>query len=222
MVDMSICAEKLRSGVKSFDFALSDEHFRLLLEYLRLFSKWNESYNLSSIRQPEDMVSKHLLDSLSIVTMLAQSPASRIIDVGTGGGLPGIPLSIMFPERAFTLLDSAGKKTRFLQQTAHILGLKNVNVVNKRVESYFPDNPFHVVISRAFASIPDMVGCCTHLLDEHGEFWAMKGAFPEDELSDLEKQYKVKSHTRLEVPANESDSIGERCLIKIHMKKIEK
>lgn len=219
-------ANQLSSGAKALDVNLSSKQQSLLLAYLAQFIKWNTSYNLSSIRMPQEMVSKHLLDSLSVVNIVGDSPSARIIDVGTGGGLPGIPLAIMFPEKSFTLLDSAGKKTRFLQQLVHNLQLKNVNVVNKRVESYAPPDTFDIVISRAFADIAKMVRCCVHLLDDDGEFWAMKGVFPQDELSDLEKHYKVKTYTKLRVPSNISDSnvtenIGERCLIKIHVQKSE-
>lgn len=204
-------AEVLRSGAGELGLMLEASIEESLLDYLRLFIKWNQAYNLSAIRDPEEMLYKHLLDSLAIVPQMQASSAKRVIDVGTGGGLPGIPLALCCPDKHITMLDSAGKKTRFLLQTVHTLGLKNANVENLRVETYRPDSPFDIVVSRAFASIPDMIGGCEHLLSKEGEFWAMKGVFPQDELSPLGSCYKVDSCSTFQVPGN----IGERCLVVI-------
>jgi 16S rRNA m(7)G-527 methyltransferase (EC 2.1.1.-) len=176
------------------------------LQYLSLFLKWNKTYNLSAIRHPDEMVTKHLLDSLSVAPHLQ---GSRFIDVGTGGGLPGIPLAITYPERHFTLLDSAGKKTRFLFQVKTALGLDNVQIENCRVEAYQPVERYDGVISRAFSSLKDMTDGCQHLIGSDGRFWAMKGVFPKSELSELEKHYIVDSSHPLIVPNLE----GERCLV---------
>ncbi len=199
----------LRAGAGELGLMLDDSIEQSLLDYLRLFIKWNQAYNLSAIRDPEEMLYKHILDSLAIVPQMQASTADRIIDVGTGGGLPGIPLALCCPDKHVTMLDSAGKKTRFLLQTIHTLGLKNANVENLRVEKYRPDVRFDIVVSRAFASIPDMIAGCEHLLSDAGEFWAMKGVFPKDELSQLGTCYKVGSCTTFQVPGN----IGERCLV---------
>ena len=131
-----------------------------LLDYLVLLHKWNRAYNLTAVRDPQQMVTRHLLDSLSIAPHVR---GQRLIDVGTGGGLPGVPLSILFPDREFHLLDSNGKKTRFLFQVKTALGLDNMAVHQARVES-FEQGPFDAVLSRAVASLEDMVTGCRHLL----------------------------------------------------------
>lgn len=207
--DVAPYSDRVRRGSEKLGFELDDARLEALLHYLHLFIKWNKTFNLSAIRDPDQMVSKHLLDSLSIASRLAQSAHTRFIDVGTGGGLPGIPMAICFPERHFTLLDSAGKKTRFLFQVKQALGLTNVQVENRRVESYTPDTPYDVVLSRAFASLQDMTEGCHHLLHSDGEFWAMKGLIPNSELSEVEKHYKVVDCSQLQV----LDDIGERCLV---------
>ncbi|MFL0801039.1 MAG: 16S rRNA (guanine(527)-N(7))-methyltransferase RsmG [Agarilytica sp.] len=201
----------LSEGSAELGLILGEQERTQLLHYLQLFIKWNQAYNLSAIRDPEEMLYKHILDSLTIVPQLQAHSADKIIDVGTGGGLPGIPLAICCEDKRFTLLDSAGKKTRFLLQTLHTLGLKNVNVENRRVETFLPDERFDIVVSRAFASIDDMLSGCKHLLVDDGEFWAMKGVFPQDELSELGSCYKVDSCSSFQVPGD----IGERCLVVI-------
>lgn len=201
----------LSRGCDEIGVHLDQEVITRLLDYLSLLIKWNRAYNLSAIRNPQEMLSKHLLDSLTIVPQLLASSADRIIDVGTGGGLPGIPLAIVCPDKHFTLLDSAGKKTRFLLQVAHALDLQNVSIQNLRVEAFQPQKSFDIVVSRAFASIHDMIDGCKHLLSPEGEFWAMKGVFPQDELSELGTCYKVDSCSTFQVPGN----IGERCLLVI-------
>ena len=181
---------------------LSTEQQDRLLEYLALFARWNSAYNLSAIRDPQQMLERHIIDSLSIVNLCGEGP---IIDVGSGGGLPGIPLAIMHPERPVTLLDSNGKKTRFLFQVATTLPLPNVQVVNERVEEFEPAQKFAGVVSRAFASIADMVSGSEHLLAPGGRFYAMKGKLLEDELSTLPKGIKVERVHPLSVPGCDAD-----------------
>ncbi|MFT5085256.1 MAG: 16S rRNA (guanine527-N7)-methyltransferase [Lentisphaeria bacterium] len=206
----------LEQGSAALGFPLTESQIKQLLDYLALFIKWNGSYNLSAIRDPLEMINKHLLDSLSIAPFIARSKGSRYIDVGTGGGLPGIPMAICFPEKQFTLLDSAGKKTRFLFQVKQSLALANVSIENTRVEHHRPDdknsNLLHDgVLSRAFTSLAQMTSFCKHLITPEGEFWAMKGVYPKHELSELEKHYIVVDCHRLQVPGD----IGERCLVHI-------
>ena len=153
------------------------------MDYLALLVKWNRGYNLTAVRDPQQMVTRHLLDSLAIAPLLK---ARRSIDVGTGAGLPGVPLAILFPKREFHLLDSNGKKTRFLFQVKTALGLDNMTIHHSRVESYHPEQLFDAVLSRAFASLADMVAACRHLLTAQGRFFAMKGTYPEEELAGVE------------------------------------
>ncbi len=182
-----------------------------LLRYLALLEKWNKAYNLSAVRNINDMLNRHLLDSLSVLTYIEQATPQRFIDVGTGGGLPGIPLAIVLPHWHWTLLDSNGKKTRFLTEVKAQLALTNVTVVNSRVELYRPEQAMDGVISRAFASLSDMITECEHLLTESGAFWAMKGQYPEQELQQIPKPYQLMQSWPLQV-AGES---GERHLLKL-------
>ncbi len=198
----------LISGIQQLGLDLKLHQVDLLMAYLKLFDKWNHSFNLSAIRELTAMVKLHLLDSLSIAAVLE---GDSFIDVGSGGGLPGIPLAIRFPQKSFTLLDSAGKKTRFLFQVAQELGLTNVTVENCRVEQFRPAMGFDGVISRAFASLPDMIKSCAHLLNPSGRFWAMKGQVPLAELKEIEKDYTVEHCHNLQIPGVDA----QRCLVVI-------
>lgn len=181
-----------------------------LMLYITEFDKWNKAYNLSAIRDLQQMIPRHLLDSLSVVPWLKQQPElESIIDVGTGGGLPGIPLSIMFPEKRWTLLDSNGKKMRFLFHIKTLLKLDNVHIENRRVETFQPEEKFDVVISRAFASLQDMTDGCGHLLKAKGLFLAMKGLFPQDEMDAIKNKVDLIETQKLIVAATE----GERHLL---------
>ncbi|WP_444959006.1 16S rRNA (guanine(527)-N(7))-methyltransferase RsmG [Microbulbifer sp. ZKSA002] len=199
---------RLLEAAAQMSVVLSDRQQDQLLEYLALFARWNSAYNLSAIRDPEQMLERHIIDSLSVVNLCGEG---SLIDVGSGGGLPGIPLAIVHPERAVTLLDSNGKKTRFLFQVASTLPLPNITVVNERVEAFVPEQPFAGVVSRAFASIEDMVNGSEHMLAPRGRFYAMKGKLPEDELSALPKGIKVEQVHRLSVPGCD----GERHMIQL-------
>ncbi len=198
----------LERGLTSLGLALTATQTEQLLEYLALFAKWNRAYNLSAIRDVEQMLSKHLLDSLSVAHLIS---GQRLIDIGTGGGLPGIPLAIAYPDKHLALLDSVGKKTRFLFQVQQSLGLSNIEVVHSRVEQYQPSQLYQGVISRAFSSLCNMTSSCQHLLANDGKFFAMKGLFPEDELSALQKTYRVDAVHPLQVP----DLSEQRCLVVI-------
>ncbi|MEH6589361.1 MAG: 16S rRNA (guanine(527)-N(7))-methyltransferase RsmG [Halioglobus sp.] len=187
----------LLQGCDSLKLDLTDEQITLLLDYLELLVKWNKAYNLTSVRDPVQMVIRHLLDSLAIVKYCN---SSRCIDVGTGAGLPGVPLAIVYPDREFLLLDSNGKKTRFLFQVKTALGLDNINIHHGRVESYQGEQLFEEVFSRAFSSLRDMVAGCQHLLSDGGVFKAMKGAYPDQELTAIESVATVKAVHSVIVP----------------------
>lgn len=200
----------LREGFLSMSLQTTDDQENQLIRYISEFDKWNRAYNLSAVRELQQMIPRHLLDSLSVVPWLQQHPdLMSIIDVGTGGGLPGIPLSIMFPERQLTLLDSNGKKMRFLFHIKNLLKLDNVTVENRRVETFQPEQAFDAVISRAFASLQDMTEGCQHLLKKDGLFLAMKGLYPQDELDAINTQVDLLETHKLVV----ADTEGERHLL---------
>lgn len=193
--------QALFRGAEQIGVELSEQQGQQLLAYLQLFAKWNSAYNLSAVRDIGEMVSRHLLDSLSIVPhLLDNQPGRRWLDVGSGGGLPGIPLAILFPDRDLTLLDSNGKKTRFLFQVKTELQLPRTEVVQGRIERYQPTQSFDAVFSRAFASLQDFLTGCAHLVSPGARFYAMKGQFPEDELREVTKPFNVEHCYPLNVP----------------------
>ncbi|MCW8919687.1 MAG: 16S rRNA (guanine(527)-N(7))-methyltransferase RsmG [Gammaproteobacteria bacterium] len=200
---------RLDSGLQQLGLELPEAVRARLIAYIRLLVKWNKAYNLTAVRDPQEMVTRHLLDSLAVVPHL---PAGRIIDVGSGAGLPGIPLALVFPERDFTLLDANGKKSRFLVQARAELGLANVTVVNQRVEQFHPAHPFDCVITRAFASVADILTSSRHLLASNGQMMAMKGEVPAAELSALPVGYRLLEVLPLRVPGLEQE---QRHLIRI-------
>lgn len=177
---------QLRQGCDELGLSVDAGQLQQLLDYLALLARWNRAYNLTAIRDEAQMVTRHLLDSLAVAPFIT---GQRLIDVGTGAGLPGVPLAILFPERAFDLLDSNGKKTRFLFQVKTALGLDNIVVHQARVESFPVAQPYDAVLSRAFASLQDMVHGCRHLLAPGGRFLAMKGALPAEELASVGAEY---------------------------------
>ncbi len=198
MVSDAHAAELLR-GARELGIELSERQQQQLLAYLALLIKWNKAYNLTAVRDPDEMVSRHLLDSLSVVPFVAEGGA-RWLDVGSGGGMPGVPLAIMFPERAFTLLDSNGKKTRFLTQVKLELSLANLEVIHSRVEQYRPDSPFDGISSRAFSALQDFAAWTRHLGGAETRWLAMKGVQPDDELQALPADFRLEACHVLKVP----------------------
>jgi len=201
--------QDLQAGLQQLKLDCSSQQLEKLLQYLELLQRWNKAFNLTAIRDPLQMVRLHLLDSLAIHPYI--QGVKSIIDVGTGPGLPGIPLAILNPQVNFTLLDSNGKKTRFLFQAINELKLPNASEINHRVEAYKPNQLFDAVISRAFSSISDMLNQCDHLISDQGCFLAMKGKKPDSELSQMTKAYKVVEVNEINVPLVDS----ERHLLKI-------
>ena len=197
--------QRLIEGAAKLGITLSDAQQDALLHYLSMLHKWNKVYALISRRDGEDWLARHLLDSLAVLPYIN---GSRVIDVGSGAGLPGIPLAIMCPDKQFTLLDSNSKKARFMTQALIELGLKNVTVVDQRAEAFQPEQGFDTVVSRAFATIADMLGVAAHLISPGGKFLAMKGVYPEQELQQLSAGYSVEAVHMLEIPFQQ----GERHL----------
>jgi len=173
---------KLEKGIEQLGLKSSPEDIVRLLQFQNLLVKWNKVYNLTAIQSPEDMVGRHLLDSLSVLPYI---DGARIIDVGTGAGLPGIPLALMCPKKKFSLLDSSSKKTRFVQQVVLEMGLRNVTVIHRRAEQYSVDQPYDIVIARAFASLPRIYKMTRHLLGDKGRLLALKGRYSEQELDHM-------------------------------------
>lgn len=192
-------AEELSQGARELGVELSAEQHEQLLAYLALLIKWNKAYNLTAVRNPDEMVSRHLLDSLSVVPFVAEA-GDNWLDVGSGGGMPGIPLAILFPERQFTLLDSNGKKTRFLTQVKLELKLTNLQVIHSRVEEFQPEVPFAGICSRAFSSLEDFSNWTRHLGNGDTQWLAMKGVHPDDELQALPADFRLTATHVLKVP----------------------
>ncbi len=190
----------LEQGLETLCIACPLEVRGRLLDYVRLLAKWNRVYNLTAVREPLEMVYRHLLDSLAVLPSVQARGAKRVLDVGTGGGLPGIPLALMMPQTDFVLLDSNSKKTRFVNQAVVELGLKNVAVEHVRAEAYYPDEPFDVVISRAFSSLREMADKAGAYCGSEGVLLAMKGAYPEQELGELPAGFVLSDAQRLQVP----------------------
>ena len=187
----------LIKGLALLELDLTDAAQQQLLDYLALLQKWNKVHNLISRKESDNLVVRHLLDSL---VALPYIKGSRIVDVGSGAGLPGIPLAIACPQCHFTLLDCNSKKARFRNQAIIELGLKNVTVVDARAEEYRPDQGFDSVISRAFATIVDMLAVAGHLAAPGGRFLALKGVYPEQELAELPDGYRLDVVHPLDVP----------------------
>ncbi len=204
---------KLSRLLADAGISLTDHQKTLLVAYVDMLHKWNKAYNLTSVRDPNEMLVRHILDSIVVAPYLQEQ---RFIDVGTGPGLPGIPLAIVLPDAHFTLLDSLGKRVRFLRQVQHELKLENITPVKSRVEAYPSEPPFDGVISRAFASLNDMVSWCHHLPGEKGRFYALKGQLPGDEIASLPDNFSVESVEKLRVPQLE----GERHLVIIKSNKV--
>jgi 16S rRNA (guanine527-N7)-methyltransferase len=208
-------ATLLAQGVDELGLELSDAQLDKLLDYVALLGKWNAVYNLTAIRDPRQMLVQHILDSLSIVPHFIGREPSSVLDVGSGGGLPGIVLAIVLPTWTVTVNDIVHKKTAFQSQAKVELGLANLSVVTGRVETLTPGvevpAKFDVIVSRAFAELADFVTLARHLVAEQGAIWAMKGLRPDGEIERLPAGTHVKQIIRLKVPSLDA----ERHLIEV-------
>lgn len=192
--------DALSEGVHQLGLQIPTEG---LLHYLMLLHKWNHAYNLTAVRDMESMVTRHVLDSLHVLKWV-KGPS--LLDVGSGAGLPGIPLALALPDLQVVLLDSNGKKIRFLREVKRALSLNNVEIIQTRVENYHPPTGFDTVISRAFSSLPQMINWTHHVIAPDGLWLAMKGRRPDDELATLDFIHRVETYT--------VDGIeGERCCV---------
>lgn len=198
--------KRLAEGLPLVGAAPTDQQVAALARFLRLLDKWNKAFNLTGVRDLSEMVTRHVLDSVSVRPYLH---GLSILDVGTGAGFPGIPLAVMEPQRQFSLLDSGGKKIRFVRHSTGELAIGNVSVVHERVEDYDPADPFDMVLCRAFTSIGDFTRRCGHLAVKGGRLLAMKGRFPEAELSSIPNNWETVEVTPVNIPG----LAGERHIV---------
>ncbi len=199
-------AAQLAQGLAELGIDLPPAGQEKLLAYVALLYKWNKTYSLTALREQEKAVSHHLLDSLVVLPYVS---AGRLLDVGSGGGMPGIPLAIARPDLRVTVLDSNAKKAAFLQQASIELVLPNISVHCGRVEQYHPSFGFSAITARAFSDLADFVGWSRHLLEPGGRWLAMKGVWPHDEIGLLPAEVQLEAVHRLQVPGVE----GERHLV---------
>jgi 16S rRNA (guanine527-N7)-methyltransferase len=199
-------AAQLSRGLAAMRLELPEEGREKLLAYVALLHKWNRTYNLTALKDEGKALGRHLLDSLSILPFV---PAGRLLDVGSGGGAPGIPLAIVRPDLPIVLLDGNSKKAAFLRQAAIELELTNVSVHGGRVEQYHPAEGFSAIVARAFAELADFVALSRHLPVADGVWLAMKGVWPHDEIARLPDDVRVDAVHRLDVPGVD----GERHLV---------
>ena len=205
-----LCAERIISDARTMGLTLTEQQGERLAEFGRLLLKWNRVYNLTSITSEEDVLTKHILDALSFVAAIQDRKLTSILDVGSGGGLPAIPLAIVREEVEVTMIDSVQKKTSFLQQVIVQLGLKNAKVVLSRIEDY-PGSLCDAVTARAFATLEKTVSLTKRFLEPSGSWLLMKGKDPIEEIAELPSEVKVTEKRELKVPGLNS----ERCLIVI-------
>lgn len=192
---------KLIDLIKQTDLIITEAQIDQLIQYVNMLNKWNKAYNLTSVRDPNEMLIKHIMDSLVISPYLQ---GGNFIDVGTGPGLPGIPLAIINPDKQFDLVDSLGKRVRFLKQVKFELGISNIQPIQTRIEDYV-SKQFDGIISRAFASLNDMLTWCQHLPNQHGLFYALKSQSCENELNSIPTEFCLQTIIPLTVPKLEAE-----------------
>ena len=197
--------ELIKTGSHALTIELTVQQLDLLVSYIEQLSKWNKAYNLTAVRDPLDMIKLHIFDSLAIIRCLAKLNGNRFIDIGTGAGLPGMVLAIVWPQKIVHLLDTNGKKARFLTHFKHLHQLNNVEIINQRCENYLPELGYDVVLSRGFATIKDMLNGCQQLVTLDGFFVAMKGIYPAAELDAMPANYCLLDCDVLQVPGVDAE-----------------
>ncbi|WP_076541794.1 16S rRNA (guanine(527)-N(7))-methyltransferase RsmG [Shewanella sp. UCD-KL21] len=205
-------ATQLKTYLAETNISATETQQKQLVDFVAMLNKWNKAYNLTSVRDPEQMLIRHVMDSLVVSPYLK---GQRFIDVGTGPGLPGIPLAILNPDKEFVLLDSLGKRIRFQKQVQFELKINNITSIESRVEAYEPEQKFDGVISRAFASIEDMLSWCHHLPAADGIFYALKGQLSDTELATIPQGFEIAETIVLNVPKLDE----QRHLLKLVNKK---
>jgi len=200
MSDGPALRQRLGAGLAALDIELDETATSRLLDYVDLLQRWNAAYNLTAVRDAAGMVTRHLLDSLAVLPFVH---GNTLADLGSGAGLPGIPLAIAAPERDVLLVDSNGKKARFLREAVRRLGLDRASVAESRVEAV--RGTFDCITARAFASLADMLAWGGHLLAENGAWLALKGRFPQDELSAIPAPFRVDNVVALRVPGLDAE-----------------
>ncbi len=194
--------DELTAGIAELGLDIDSGAQIRMLDYLALVGKWNKAYNLTAVREPGRMLTHHLLDSLAV---LPHVHGRRVLDVGSGAGLPGIPLALARPQWQVTLLDANHKKATFLRQAVIELRLANVDVVCERVEAWVPAQPFDTVVSRAFSDLPEFLALAGRLCARNGVMIAMKGVYPHEELAQLPADYRLRSVVALHVPGVDAE-----------------
>ena len=204
----------LSVGSAEMGIPLSAKQSQQLLDYVQLLAKWNKTYNLTAVRDPVAMVSRHILDSLSVLPHVTRhtQPGATLVDAGSGAGLPGIPLAIMQPDRQMITIDGVGKKSRFQEHVRQQLKIENLTVVHERLENWLPEHKCDAVLSRAFSSVASMVALTQHILKPDGLWLAMKGQHPGQELQSMEES-GMKVTLQESCPLTVSGCEGERHLL---------
>jgi 16S rRNA (guanine527-N7)-methyltransferase len=195
----------LGAGIDEIGIAIEASRRARLIAFIGLLAKWNKTFNLTAIREPERMLTHHLLDALAVLPQLPATPGLRVLDVGSGGGVPGIPLAIARPDWHVVMVDASQKKVAFQTQAAIELGLTNVESQATRIEDYVPAAPFAIVIARAFSDLASLAALAARHLAPGGRLYAMKGAYPRDELAALPQQFKVVAAPALRVPGLDAE-----------------